>query len=104
MAEHVPDLDELKRTIRYHDRGAVDYYGEKSVSFAPDAKLVDWSDDKEVRKAIAQRVYQTRNALIHSKDRNDGRRYKPFGDERPLRKEVPLVRALAEIVIDNAAL
>ena len=76
-----------------------DYYMSTGVAFEPDAPKIDW-ESSSVIQDIANRVYKVRNAVIHSKQRAD-RVYRPFLHEAALAKEIPLIRCLAERVIDG---
>ena len=49
--------------------------------------------------SLYKRIYATRNALVHSKERENESNYKVFEDENELRKEIPLIRAVAEQII-----
>ena len=53
-------------------------------------------------KRLSQRIYSVRNAIVHSKD-CDKLRYQPFNNDDELRKEIPLIKSIAEIVIINTA-
>jgi hypothetical protein len=53
-------------------------------------------------KDLVQRIYFTRNAIVHSKDGEKGK-YLPFSHEKQLVKEVPLLRFISEaIIISNS--
>lgn len=68
--------------------------------FEPNAPLVDW-DSADAIKRIVNRIYKVRNAIIHSKQGKGGI-YRPFLHEAELSKEIPLIRCVAERVIDGA--
>jgi hypothetical protein len=52
---------------------------------------------------LSNRIYNVRNALIHSKE-GEKRRYVPFSEnENELRKELPLIRLVAEQIIINSS-
>lgn len=91
----------LRTRIEEIERGAQEFYEREKCPFTQKKTTVDWSSDDDALKAIVKRVYETRNALIHSKDRDDTNsyRYRPYKDEKKLRKELPLIQALAEQVI-----
>ena len=76
------------------------YYAENKVSFEPNAPKIDW-ESQNVVSDISNRIYKVRNASIHSKQREDGG-YKPFVHEEKLAHEIPLIRCIAEKVIDEA--
>lgn len=52
---------------------------------------------------MAKRIYFTRNSLVHSKSGKNQERYKPYKDESELKKEIPLVKAIAELIIINSS-
>jgi hypothetical protein len=59
---------------------------------------INFKDDKSVFGNIANRIYKTRNAVMHSKA-NETERYIPFEHENRLLKEIPLIQSLAEEII-----
>ena len=67
------------------------------------------SDDKEIFEKLANRIYETRTSIIHSKSnelKSENKKrfiYSPFKDSEALSKEIPLIKALAEEVIINSA-
>lgn len=95
------NMAHLRTRIEEIERGAQEFYEREKCPFTQKKTTVDWSSDDDALKAIVKRVYETRNALIHSKDRDDTNsyRYRPYKDEKKLRKELPLIQALAEQVI-----
>lgn len=103
LKRYVPDLSVLKASIDRIDSTAVDYYRTASVSFADDGKTVDFDDEAEkIYSAIRDRIYATRNAVVHSKH-GERLRYEPFKHDKQLAKEIPLIRAVAEEIIINSA-
>jgi hypothetical protein len=93
------DLESLQTSLAELDPSLLVHYAASRVSFA-DANLVDLrnSDDSAIFKALAQRIYKTRNALVHRKSGERGK-FTPFQDDAVLRKEIPLMRFVAEQVI-----
>lgn len=79
-----------------------EYYSVSKVAFEPNAPTIDWNSPDALGQ-IANRVYKVRNAIIHSKQRSDGG-YKPFLHEEILAGEIPLIRCLAERIIDGAGM
>lgn len=78
---------------------SLSYYVGNTVHFAKGDKInfYDDSEDK-IYDSMANRIYKTRNAVIHSKlDEED--RYIPFRHETELHKEIPLVQGIAEVII-----
>lgn len=75
------------------------YYANNEVPFSKGKIVGLRSVDKDrVVKDLTNRIYATRNSLVHSKD-GDKARYTPFKDERALVMEIPLMRFVAEMVI-----
>lgn len=103
LKRYAPDLSVLKETINRIDSTAVDYYRTTSVPFADDGKTVNFDDEAEkVYSAIRDRIYSTRNAIVHSKF-GERLKYEPFKNDKQLAKEIPLIRAVAEEIIINSA-
>lgn len=103
LKKYVPDLNTLKLSIDRIDNTAIDYYKTTLVAFVDDSKTIDFDDDEEkVFLCIRDRVYSTRNAIVHSKY-GEHLRYEPFKHDKQLAKEIPLIRAIAEEIIINSA-
>jgi hypothetical protein len=99
------DLGTLKDKLNTYDETLLDYYRDNTVSFSNGDK-VDFQDGdtERVLRAISQRVYKTRNAIVHSKE-GEKSRYIPFRHDRTLLKEVPLIRFIAEqIIIETSSI
>lgn len=101
LSEYVP-IRELMDKINAINSSSIDYYKENKVSFC-DAPCIKWTDMQGIITLIAQRIYYTRNALVHSKSGKNKQRYRPYQDEKILQKEIPLVKAVAELVIINSS-
>ena len=103
LLEYVKELEDLENLINRIDSKAIEYYRNNAVVFADDGKSIDFSSPlDEIYKNIGDRIYSTRNAIVHSKD-GEKLRYTPFKHDKDLRKEIPLIRAVAELVIINSA-
>ena len=94
-------LDEVMARLEEFDPGSVDRYRDHRCEFSRKVTTIDWANREKAIGAIVKRVYETRNALIHSKNLEDENvhRYRPYNDERKLRGELPLIQALAEQVL-----
>ncbi|CAI3933835.1 methylamine utilization protein MauJ [Commensalibacter communis] len=79
----------------------IEYYLKNKISFSH-APIISFKDTEGFYNHLAQRIYQTRNALVHSKEGNVGR-YKPYQDSEELNKEIPLIKLVAEQVIINSS-
>lgn len=92
----------MRTRIESIDSEALQYYKENKVSFS-NAPTIGWSDNQGVITQIAKRIYFTRNSLVHSKSGKNKERYKPYKDEKQLQKEIPLMKAVAELIIINSS-
>ena len=103
LKKFVSDLSLLKSAINSIQTNALNYYKENEVSFADEAKAINWNlQDNDIYTLIRNRIYSVRNAIVHSKD-GEKSRYKPFKHDKELNKEIPLIRAVAEFVIIYSA-
>ena len=88
-----------KRIIEINDN--VSY--KTPVNFS-NASSINWNESvSNIIDQITNRIYDTRNSLVHSKEDKIEKIYEPWNDEhvKELRKEIPLIRALAELMIKN---
>lgn len=102
LTEYVKDINELQARIEDLSPGSVRHYEMEKVTFCT-SPVIAWKDSQSVITVLAKRIYAIRNALVHSKSDRKNERYKPYKDEAVLRKELPLVRAVAEFTIVNAS-
>ena len=96
------NIEDLKKRISAIDSNAVTYYQANKVSFC-NAPIVSWSDSQGACTQLAKRIYYTRNSLVHSKSGKNKERYRPYKDEKQLHFEIPLLRAVAELIIINSS-
>ena len=104
ISEYV-DLEDLKEKINDYDSTLVEYYKSEKVGFS-DGNFVDLnsSDEDQIVKSLANRIYKTRNSIVHSKE-SEKSKYMPFKDDKVLVKEVPLLRFIAEqIIIESSTI
>lgn len=101
LTEYVP-IDELKARIDAINPASVNYYQNNKVSFC-NASPIGWTDLQGVYTKIRDRIYNTRNSLVHSKSGKNFQRYRPYKDETQLQLEIPLVQAIAELIIINSS-
>lgn len=101
LNEYVP-IDDLKTSIDGIDSTAVQYYQSNKVAFC-NAPTIPWADMQGVYTNIAKRVYFVRNSLVHSKSGKNQSRYRPYKDEAQLQREIPLVKAISELIIINSS-
>lgn len=98
LEKYIEDIETIRNSLPQKTLNALS----NNVPFQPDAKSISWSGGTALSD-ISTRVYKTRNALIHSKESIEGANHnKPFFNEDTLRLEVPLVKALAEQVIERS--
>ncbi|MBS1685102.1 MAG: hypothetical protein JSS76_10120 [Bacteroidetes bacterium] len=101
VLDKMVDFSLVSDELDQYDLTLKDYY-KTSVFLVSDKgkfNLQDISTTKEVViRAIANRIYGLRNAIVHSKE-GGGDVYKPFIDDNSLAKEIPLLRFIAEEVI-----
>jgi len=99
------DLEDLKEKINEYDSTLVEYYKNEKVGFS-DGNFVDLdsSDAGQIAKSLANRIYKTRNSIVHSKE-SEKSKYMPFKDDKVLVKEIPLLRFIAEqIIIESSTI
>lgn len=92
-------LSDLKNKISEYDQEFLIYYKSNKVSFSNGSEI-NFDDNEIFIKKLSNRIYSTRNALVHSKD-NGKSKYTPFKDDKSLVKEIPLMRFISEMVIIN---
>lgn len=99
LMEYVP-IEDLKSRIQLLDAEAVEYYNSCFVPFSNSNKTkIAWSDAQGVYTNISKRIYETRNSLVHTKSEQKENQYKPYRHKDELIKEIPLIRAVADLVI-----
>lgn len=112
----IDELSALKLTLKKYVKHEVllsdvqgfnpaltDHYRFNKVAFADgDTVALDSADEGSLRNSLANRIYKTRNALVHSKDGSKAR-FVPFKDDKDLESEVTLLRFVAEQVVLNSS-
>lgn len=98
LSEYI-DIHTLNLKIGQYDNTLIDYYKSNSVTFSKGSP-VDFNSSQEdkIHKKLANRIYKTRNAIVHSKEGNKPK-YIPFKHEKELLQEIPLIRFIAEEII-----
>lgn len=103
LAEYIP-IEDLKARISSLDSRAVNYYQNRFVPFTSSQKTkIAWNNPEGVYTNLATRIYETRNALVHSKSEQAANQYKPYENRKELSAEIPLMRAVAEMVLINSS-
>ena len=96
-------IEELKNKLNEINPTLVQFYSDKSVSFAGKQQLkIAWNDMEGVYSSLAKRIYAIRNALVHSKSGQNDKLYKPLKHKAILYKELPLIRVVAELIITKS--
>jgi len=95
--------NQLTFNLNEMDSSILTYYEQNEVKFSKGVKIPFSSNNsEEIIKKMTNRIYDTRNALVHSKD-SDKSKYVPFEHDDELVKEIPLMRLIAEeIIISNS--
>ena len=96
------DLPQLIDQLSVADEESLQYFKTQRVPFVKADTTVDFghksSDAVNVR--LADRIYKTRNAVVHGKSGMSDR-YVAFRDEGSLRREIILVRSITEQIIEK---
>ena len=96
-------LDNLIAKLREYDESLMDYYQKNKVSFSKGTPTnFSLSDTEKIFKQIADRIYKTRNSIVHSKEGGKPR-YVPFRHDKELAMEIPLIRFITEEIIINTS-
>jgi hypothetical protein len=97
-------VQELKDKLIQYNQNVYNHYTTTQVAFSDgDIIYFDSSDEDQIVKQISNRIYKTRNSLVHSKD-GERSKYTPFKDDEKLSKELPLMRFISEFIIINSSL
>ncbi len=112
LKKYITDTQDIKKSIC----NFCDYYKNQEVCFSKGSKI-NWdidpniSDDilNDILKQISNRIYETRNSLVHTKknesdDIND-EFYKPWDNfhKEALKQEIPLIKTIAELIIQRTS-
>lgn len=98
LERFIPDLDEVKEAINSYDSDLLNYYKSSEVEFSKGNKVNFQEGSDKVLKNLRERIYKTRNSIVHSKE-TDRERYLPFKHDKILQKEIILMRIIAEKII-----
>jgi len=93
------DVSKLLATIKSQDSSLLNHYKQNGMLFSGvDPLDLDGGDNTKILKNLAKRIYNTRNAIVHSKKENQNR-YLPFDKDDEVKQDIPLLKAIAEQVI-----
>lgn len=99
VLERYIDLPRLVGDVRAADSSLVEHYRTTSPSFVENLPVnLEGEREADTVAALAKRIYQTRNSLVHAKD-GSRPKYFPFVNDAELAKEIPLIRFCAEQII-----
>lgn len=99
LEEYVP-IQEIERALNEWNPSLSEYYTSQNVVFSGCRKdKIAWTDLEGVYTNLANRIYNTRNALVHSKSGQVERQYKPHMHKDALIRELPLVQVIAELIL-----
>lgn len=94
----IPNFDDVKEAIDSYDANLLDYYKSREVGFSKGNKVNFEEERSKILKNLRERIYKTRNSIVHSKE-TDRERYLPFKHDKILQKEIILMRIIAENII-----
>lgn len=93
------DISKLKVSLNNLDNSLLMYYEQNEIRFSKGEKIpFSNNNTDEIIKKMANRIYNTRNSLVHSKE-TDKSKYVPFEHDDQLMREIPLMRLIAEEII-----
>lgn len=94
----IEDFNEIKDEIGTYDQSLLEYYKTSEVSFSKGNKVNFEEERLSILKNLRERIYKTRNSIVHSKD-TDKSKYLPYKHDKKLGKEIILMRIIAEKII-----
>jgi hypothetical protein len=99
LLKNFEDFSSLTDQLNILDTTLIDHYLKNQVTFC-NGKTIDFnnSDRQQICEKLASRIYNIRNAIVHSKEDNDNR-FIPFRHDKELFREMPLIQLLSEEVI-----
>ncbi|MFR2892475.1 hypothetical protein [Peptoniphilus grossensis] len=101
------DIEKIIEKLNEIDKDIIEYYKNNKVNFSNGDAIDLIGDKKHIFKKLANRVYKTRNSLVHSKSNevrsNERGIYKPFKGSKALLKEIPLLKVISEEIIIKSA-
>lgn len=97
LNKYITDIDAFKNRFTEDE---LNYYRQNTAKFSK-GNQIDWDKEyKKVINAISTRIYKNRNSLIHSKSSKKDETYHPYKDREELKKEIPLIKSIAETIIE----
>lgn len=89
------------------ERNGNDYLSvlNNKVSFSDGNAIIFSIDESQYIKSLTERIYKTRNSIVHSKESFVGEKksnkYKRIKDDKELLQEIALIQVMAEIMINE---
>lgn len=83
LEKFIIDFDELKDEIGTYDSSLLEYYKTNEVSFSKGNRVNFEEERQAILKNLRERIYKTRNSIVHSKD-TDKTKYLPFKHDKEL--------------------
>lgn len=102
LNQFVPDFGEITQEIKSYDINLLEYYKCNEVEFSKGNKVNFIEERDKVLKNLRERIYKTRNSIVHSKE-TDREKYLPFKHDKILQKEIILMRIIAEKIIISSS-
>ena len=103
LKKYIPDLETLKNNLETVENGLIDYLKATESPFSSHKINFEIDDVDAIYINLANRIYNTRNAIAHSKETLTKKKFVPFKHDVALAKEVLLIRVVAEEVIINSS-
>lgn len=106
LRRFIPERSLLESAIiTQHGLRMISYYKKTKPCFTKEVgSLVNLeSDDTGFHGSLQNRIYAIRNAIVHSKDAKHMSRYIPYDHDGILEYEIPLIKCVAELVIQRSA-
>ncbi|MFA5557703.1 MAG: hypothetical protein WCY06_10355 [Flavobacteriaceae bacterium] len=98
LDKFIPDFDEIKSEIGTYDSELLGYYAQNEVSFSKGNRVNFEEERQAILKNLRERIYKTRNSIVHSKE-TDKSKYLPFKHDKELSREIILMRIIAEKIV-----
>lgn len=103
LKKYIPDVSRLKDSLDAVSPEIVDYIKTTDSPFSSSKINLEVVDTDGVYTSMANRVYATRNAIAHSKEALNKKKFVPYKHDKALVNEVLLIRVIAEEVIINSS-
>lgn len=103
LKHYVPNLQTVKDGINGVSPEIIQYLKTNTGPFSKNAISFDMTDTNAVYANLANRIYDTRNAIAHSKETDSREKFIPYKHDSDLINEVLLIRLVAEEVVINSS-